>query len=879
MKRHNKGKHCNSLYCTNNSNIIRKTSQKRKRTKLRNRKLSNLIIIFIIVSFFINVKNIYAYFFSNASIINTFFINAEYTVSFDKNGGIGTMENQVISYNVQTALLPNNFSKQNYVFKEWNTESDGSGTSYENEDEVLNLNDITLYAQWMLQEYNITYILRGGTIENSNPITYTVETDTFTLNNPVKEGATFKGWSGTELEGDTNLIVTIPKGSTGDRTYTANWEEAEESRKIIYNSNSGSGSMADQTVTVDESTNLTLNAFTKSNYVFKEWNTNSDGSGTRYLDGQEITLLEDDFNDNNEFVLYAQWVQGVAIIDGESEVYDTLQGAINAVPTNTEKTVRLLTNVSEFIKVGENKNIILDLQRYTLKEPSSKNSPVIENKGTLKISNGILSTLTTTAAVINNESTGRLYISGGRIENNNSSTGKQGIYNNNGYVEISGNAYISAQSKARATVQNLASGELVIKGGSIYATGNQNAVNNEGTLVVGEKDGVVSITSPIIQSETVGINSSVGYSFYDGIIIGKTNAVNNQENITDIEEDYYLLNLTETINGVTYKSLSLSNQNIVTFDSIGGDLSEEHRRIDSGDPIGELPVPIKPGYDFLGWYTLENGGEQISSSTIVTGDITYYAHWNKLIVADVNGVQYYTLQEAINSVPKNNTETTIRVINDTREALKVSSGQNIVLDLEDHELSLHEGGNVIDNRGTLSISNGKISSTAPFGTIDNKDNGVLKISGGIIIHGDNRPAVYNEKGTVEISGGYFSSTAVGRADNVNLERGTVQNRTNGVMTITGGTIVGMTQTGLANEGILTLGVKQDGINNGDLEIIGKTYGVLSVGTLKIYDGIIKGVTEAISGQVSEIEDNSQITTTSEVIDGYTYEVKYLSEIE
>ena len=71
-------------------------------------------------------------------------------------------------------------------------------------------------------EYTITYDLAGGTAEG-NPDTYTIETRTFTLKNPTKSGYTFTGWSGTGLDGENNMTVTIEKGSTGNRTYTAHW--------------------------------------------------------------------------------------------------------------------------------------------------------------------------------------------------------------------------------------------------------------------------------------------------------------------------------------------------------------------------------------------------------------------------------------------------------------------------------------------------------------------------------------------------------------------------------------------------------------------------------------------------------------------------------
>lgn len=80
----------------------------------------------------------------------------------------------------------------------------------------------TLTAQWTVNQYTITYDLAGGTAEG-NPNTYTIETKAFTLKNPTKSGYTFTGWSGTGLDGENNMTVTIPKGSTGNRSYTAHW--------------------------------------------------------------------------------------------------------------------------------------------------------------------------------------------------------------------------------------------------------------------------------------------------------------------------------------------------------------------------------------------------------------------------------------------------------------------------------------------------------------------------------------------------------------------------------------------------------------------------------------------------------------------------------
>lgn len=80
----------------------------------------------------------------------------------------------------------------------------------------------TLTAQWTVHQYTITYDLAGGTAEG-NPNTYTIETKAFTLKKPTKSGYTFTGWSGTGLDGENNMTVTIPTGSTGNRAYTAHW--------------------------------------------------------------------------------------------------------------------------------------------------------------------------------------------------------------------------------------------------------------------------------------------------------------------------------------------------------------------------------------------------------------------------------------------------------------------------------------------------------------------------------------------------------------------------------------------------------------------------------------------------------------------------------
>ncbi len=151
-----------------------------------------------------------------------------YYVHFDKNndGASGTMSDQQFTYGQAQNLTANAFTLTGYDFIGWSTTFDGEA-EYTDGQSVSNLTavdgeTVTLYAKWNISNYNITYNLDGGTVATENPTTYNIETPTFSLNNPTQAGCTFDGWTGTGLT-EATQTVTIAQGSTGDRSYTANW--------------------------------------------------------------------------------------------------------------------------------------------------------------------------------------------------------------------------------------------------------------------------------------------------------------------------------------------------------------------------------------------------------------------------------------------------------------------------------------------------------------------------------------------------------------------------------------------------------------------------------------------------------------------------------
>ena len=127
------------------------------------------------------------------------------------------------------------------------------------EDYTLTAEDITINAVYKAIEYTITYELNGGTNDESNPATYTVE-DEVSLATPTRPGYSFLGWS----DGG-----KIAKGSTGDKTFTASWEVI--TYNISYELNGGTNAENNPATYTIESDAITLSAPTRDYYTFIGW--------------------------------------------------------------------------------------------------------------------------------------------------------------------------------------------------------------------------------------------------------------------------------------------------------------------------------------------------------------------------------------------------------------------------------------------------------------------------------------------------------------------------------------------------------------------------------------------------------------------------------
>ena len=210
---------------------------------------------------------------ANAQLIN-------YSITYKLNGGKVETKNPT-SYNINSDNLPLiNPTRLGYTFLGWTgTDLDIASKTFFIPHGSIGNREYT--ANWGLDTYTITCNLGEGNVATPNPTTYDVASANITLSNPVstKDYYLFKGWSGTGLEGSENLVVTIPKGSIGNRVYTANY--APEVFPITY---TYEGEMAENPDSYDTTTlSFILNNPTKADFDFLGWTGTGIPAGTASL--------------------------------------------------------------------------------------------------------------------------------------------------------------------------------------------------------------------------------------------------------------------------------------------------------------------------------------------------------------------------------------------------------------------------------------------------------------------------------------------------------------------------------------------------------------------------------------------------------------------
>lgn len=251
--------------------------------------------------------------------------NTKYTLIYDANGGEGTMDQEICTFGKLHTLKVNKFTYKGHQFLKWNTEPDGSGTSYgDGEQIVINQNNdkpfysLTLYAQWQTDKYTVRYHANGGDGSMSDQTFKYHEEKALHKNEFTMSHGTFVCWN-TKPDGsgisykDEQVVRDLTTVNGAYYDLYAIWNK--DLYKVIYNSNesgNGEGNELSQFFEYDKETKLDKNTFTNGSKVFKEWNTKADGTGDSFSDEQKVINLIDIYKDEDPDItsmkLYAQWV-------------------------------------------------------------------------------------------------------------------------------------------------------------------------------------------------------------------------------------------------------------------------------------------------------------------------------------------------------------------------------------------------------------------------------------------------------------------------------------------------------------------------------------------------------------------------------------------
>ena len=239
----------------------------------------------------------------------------QYTITFDTNGG---SEIAPITQDYGTEITaPDNPTRKGYTFKGWDKEIP----------EAMPAENITVKAQWEINQYTITFDTNGGS--EIAPITQDYGTEITAPDNPTRKGYTFKGW-------DKEIPETMPAENI---TITARWKDTEKpTGEIIIGTNKWNEFLNKLTFGIffKDTQEVTINAVDNSGVVFVSYLVTDKELSEAELNSLVFRAYEEPFciDPNGEYIVYVMLVDeniNITYLRSDRITLDNIQPVISGI--------------------------------------------------------------------------------------------------------------------------------------------------------------------------------------------------------------------------------------------------------------------------------------------------------------------------------------------------------------------------------------------------------------------------------------------------------------------------------------------------------------------------------------------------------------------
>ena len=239
----------------------------------------------------------------------------QYTIAFDTNGG---SEIASITQDYGTEITaPDNPTRKGYTFKGWDKEIP----------ETMPAENITVKAQWEINQYTITFDTNGGS--EIAPITQDYGTAITAPDNPTRKGYTFKGW-------DKEIPETMPAENI---TITARWKDTEKpTGEIIIGTNKWNEFLNELTFGIffKDTQEVTINAVDNSGVVFVSYLVTDKELSEAELNSLVFRAYEEPFSidPNGEYIVYVMLVDeniNITYLRSDRITLDNIQPVISGI--------------------------------------------------------------------------------------------------------------------------------------------------------------------------------------------------------------------------------------------------------------------------------------------------------------------------------------------------------------------------------------------------------------------------------------------------------------------------------------------------------------------------------------------------------------------